>query len=159
MQYNIAWIPCQPLLLLLAAGQHDKISSHRRWSHTKELATSWHGRTAPLLNIEQRNRGSRPSVLCVVGGTPGPPLGPPAGGTQSRGLRPVRCASAGAGRPECGLRAGPAVRAIPQAKKKKKKKDKGDLDAKFDWVCVSSFAVARREGQCVCSWPGCVAVG
>jgi hypothetical protein len=27
-----------------AAGQHNKISSHRRWSHTKELATSWHGR-------------------------------------------------------------------------------------------------------------------
>jgi hypothetical protein len=25
-------------------GQHNKISSHRRWSHTKELATSWHGR-------------------------------------------------------------------------------------------------------------------
>jgi hypothetical protein len=27
-----------------AAGQHDKISAHRRWSHTKELATSWHRR-------------------------------------------------------------------------------------------------------------------
>jgi hypothetical protein len=24
--------------------QHNKMSSHRRWSHTKELATSWHGR-------------------------------------------------------------------------------------------------------------------
>jgi hypothetical protein len=29
----------------------------------------------------------------------------------------VRCASAGAERPECGLRVGPAVRAVPQAKK------------------------------------------
>jgi hypothetical protein len=27
-----------------AAGQHEKNSSHRHWSHTKELATSWHGR-------------------------------------------------------------------------------------------------------------------
>jgi hypothetical protein len=25
-----------------AAGQHNKVSSHRRWSHTKELATSWY---------------------------------------------------------------------------------------------------------------------
>jgi hypothetical protein len=38
------------------------------------------------------------------------------GGTQSRGLPPVRCASAGAERPECGLRAGPAYVVIPQAK-------------------------------------------
>jgi hypothetical protein len=40
--------------------------------------------------------------------------------TQSRGLPPVRCASAGAERPECGLCVGPAVRAIPQAKRKEK---------------------------------------
>jgi hypothetical protein len=50
------------------------------------------------------------------GGTPGPPLGPPVlqGGTQSRRLPPVRCASAGAERPEGGLRAGPAYVVIPQ---------------------------------------------
>jgi hypothetical protein len=32
-------------------------------------------------------------------------------------LPPVRCASAGAERPECGLRADPAYVVIPQAKK------------------------------------------
>jgi hypothetical protein len=29
---------------VLVAGQHNTNSSHRRWSHTKELATSWHRR-------------------------------------------------------------------------------------------------------------------
>jgi hypothetical protein len=34
-----------------AAGQHDKISSHRRWSHTKELAAAARSgpRFVPLL--------------------------------------------------------------------------------------------------------------
>jgi hypothetical protein len=47
--------PCGP-----AAGQHyyyyalqhnQRTHSHRRWSHTKELTTSWHGR--PLCESEQ----------------------------------------------------------------------------------------------------------
>jgi hypothetical protein len=43
------------------------------------------------------------------------------GDTQSRGLPPVRCASAGAERPEGGLRADPAYVVISQEKKKKRR--------------------------------------
>jgi hypothetical protein len=66
-------------------------------------------RTAPLLN-----RG-RPSVFGVVGSLLVPHLALLQGDTQSRGLPPVRCASAGAERREGGLCADPACN--PPAKK------------------------------------------
>jgi hypothetical protein len=36
------WLGTAAVAEALVAGQHNTSRSHRRWSHTKELATSWH---------------------------------------------------------------------------------------------------------------------
>jgi hypothetical protein len=97
-----------------AADQHNKTSSHRRWSHTKELATSA-GMDGRPSATEQR------WALGIVGGLLDPHLALLQRDTQSRGLPPVRCASTGAERRGGGLCVGPAVREIPPPAKKDKK--------------------------------------
>jgi hypothetical protein len=84
-----------------AAGQHNKISSHRRWSHTKELATSWHGR--PL----------------YCRGTPGPPLGPPAGGHTEQGVATSALCECGSGAPRRRALRGPCLCSNPPGGGKK----------------------------------------
>jgi hypothetical protein len=92
-----------------AADHRDKISSHRRWSHTKELATSWHGR--PLW-IEQRQ------ALGVVGGLLDPHL-PPAGGQTQHGVSTSALFECGSGAPQMGAPRGPCKSNHPAKKKQR----------------------------------------
>jgi hypothetical protein len=76
----------------------------------------------PLLSVPlptQRKKATEVGPRCC-GGTPGPPLGPPAGGVQSRRLATSALCECGSGAPRRRALRGPCCRSNPPGKKKKR---------------------------------------